>query len=113
MGSTIVQVTRPRTPCYKLNYRLGLPLFDREQLQSGRIGYLLRVLRDGEIAGGNEVVLIERDVAPVTVAQCIAATLFGDDLADVLRRLNRQLHLSQKWRTHVAARLNVSQVRSR
>jgi MOSC domain-containing protein YiiM len=110
IGSTVAQVTHPRTPCTKLNHRLGLPLFDQQQLQSGRIGYLLRVLKEGEIAGGDEFVLIERDVAPVTVAQCIAATLFRDDLADVLRRLDRQLHLSQKWRAHVAARLSVSQV---
>ncbi len=79
IGTAILQVTHPRIPCFKLSYRLGLPLFHDEQLESGRIGYLARVLKEGEIAAGDDIVLIERDQEPISVAQCIAATLLGKD----------------------------------
>jgi MOSC domain-containing protein YiiM len=112
IGSAVVEVTHPRIPCFRLSHRLGLPLFHDEQLASGRIGYLLRVVREGEIAAGDRVELIERETDPVTVAQCIAATLLGQDLPDVLRRLDRMPLLSAKWRVHVSARLAAAEARA-
>lgn len=105
IGTTTLQVTHPRIPCFRLSYRLGLPLFHDVQLESGLIGYLLRVLKEGEIEVGDRIVLIERDSRPVSVAQCIAATLLGQELPDVLRQLADLPHLSQKWRKLVSARL--------
>ncbi len=107
VGTATVQVTHPRIPCFRLSHRLGLPLFHQEQLQAGRIGYLLRVLKEGEVAAGDELVLVERDREPVSVAECIEATLLGEELPDVLSRLNRLPHLSEKWRAQVAGRLGV------
>jgi MOSC domain-containing protein YiiM len=106
IGTTTVQVTHPRIPCFRLSYRLGIPMFHQEQLESGRIGYLLRVLREGEIAAGDKVHLVEREKNPITVAQCIAATLLGQSLPEVLRELDRLPHLSQRWRTQVSAKLS-------
>lgn len=105
IGTTTLQVTHPRIPCFRLSYRLGLPLFHDVQLESGLIGYLLRVLKEGEIEVGDRIVLVERDSRPVSVAQCIAATLLGQELPDVLRQLADLPHLSQKWRKLVSGRL--------
>jgi MOSC domain-containing protein YiiM len=105
IGSATVQVTHPRIPCFRLSHRLSLPLFHQEQLQSGRVGYLLRVLQEGEIAAGDEVTLLRRDEDTVSVERCIAATLLGEDLPDVLSRLDGLPHLSQRWRAQVANRL--------
>jgi MOSC domain-containing protein YiiM len=105
IGSTVLQVTHPRIPCFRLSYRLGIPTFHQEQLESGRIGYLLRVLQEGEIAAGDAVCLIAREPKPITVAQCIAATLLDQPLPDVLIALDRLPHLSSRWRAQVAARL--------
>jgi MOSC domain-containing protein YiiM len=105
VGSARLQVTHPRIPCFRLSHRLGLPLFHDEQLASGRVGYLLRVLEEGEITAGDDILLIERDDVPVTVEQCIDATLLGRNLPDVLTRLGSMPHLSCRWRGVVAARL--------
>jgi MOSC domain-containing protein YiiM len=105
IGTTILQVTHPRIPCFRLSHRLGLSLFHEEQLDSGRIGYLLRVLRQGEITAGDAIHLIKREKRQITVAQCIAATLLRRDLPGVLEELDRLPHLSQKWRAQVSARL--------
>jgi MOSC domain-containing protein YiiM len=105
IGSTVLQVTHPRIPCFRLSYRLGIPKFHQEQLESGRIGYLLRVLQEGEIAAGDAVRLVAREPKPITVAQCIAATLLDQPLPAVLIALDRLPHLSSRWRAQVAARL--------
>jgi MOSC domain-containing protein YiiM len=105
IGSTTLQVTHPRIPCFRLSYRLGVPSFHKEQLASGRIGYLLRVLEEGVITAGDDIVLIERDRQPITVEQCIDATLLGKNLPDVLTRLSNLPHLSQRWRGFVSANL--------
>jgi MOSC domain-containing protein YiiM len=106
VGTVTLQVTHPRIPCFRLSYRLGIPKFHQEQLESGRIGYLLRVLQEGEIAAGDEVRLVDREKRPTTVAQCIAATLLDQPLPDVLLELDRLPHLSQRWRAQVAAKLS-------
>ena len=106
IGTATLQVTHPRIPCFRLSYRLGIPKFHQEQLESGRIGYLLRVLHEGEIAADDEVHLIERDKKPITVAQCIAVTLLDRPLPDVLMELDRLPHLSRRWRAQVAASLS-------
>jgi len=106
IGTATLQVTHPRIPCFRLSYRLGIPKFHQEQLESGRIGYLLRVLQEGEIAAGDEVRLVDREKRPITVAQCIAATLLDQPLRGVLVELDRLPHLSQRWRAQVAAKLS-------
>jgi MOSC domain-containing protein YiiM len=106
VGTVTLQVTHPRIPCFRLSYRLGIPKFHQEQLESGRIGYLLRVLQEGEIAAGDEVRLVDREKRPTTVAQCIAATLLDQPLPEVLLELDRLPHLSQRWRAQVAAKLS-------
>jgi MOSC domain-containing protein YiiM len=106
VGSTRLRVTHPRIPCFRLSHRLGLPLFHEEQLASGRVGYLLRVLEEGEMTAGDDIVLIERDCQPVTVEQCIDATLLGKNLPDVLMRLSNLHHLSRRWRGLVTAKLD-------
>src|SRR4249920_1171348 len=47
VGSAAVQVTRPRSPCFKLGARVGTPRFVRTFLESGRLGYYLRVVEEG------------------------------------------------------------------
>jgi len=105
IGTTTLQVSHPRIPCFRLSYRLGIPLFHDVQLEEGLIGYLLRVLKEGEIEAGDRIVLIDRDSHPVSVADSISATLLGRDLPGILRRLAELPHLSDKWRKLVSAKL--------
>jgi MOSC domain-containing protein YiiM len=39
IGSTVLQVTHPRTPCSKLGHKLARPQFVKEFLTSGRSGF--------------------------------------------------------------------------
>lgn len=61
IGSTLLEVSEPRRPCWKLATKVGEPRFIRRFEQAGRPGAYLRVLREGRLAAGDPV---EVDPAP-------------------------------------------------
>jgi MOSC domain-containing protein YiiM len=60
IGEAVFQVTEQRGPCYKLQYRTGVPDMIKRVLSNGRSGWYLRVLREGLIEAGQEIVLRDR-----------------------------------------------------
>lgn len=69
LGTATVQVCQPRTPCYKLAARFGVADMAVRVQSTGRTGYLLRVLEEGDIGAGDEMVLRHREGHGVTVAE--------------------------------------------
>ena len=59
-GTTILQVTQPRTPCYKQARKLDEPKFVKLILQTGKPGFLVRVIEPGRIQAGDAFELVER-----------------------------------------------------
>lgn len=74
VGNARLQVSQPRSPCYKLAMRMGSPAFLRTFLESGRTGFYLRVLEEGDIGAGDAIELLSRDPAAVTVAEMTRLT---------------------------------------
>ncbi len=60
LGSTVMQVTQPRTPCYKQAKKIGVPTFVKLIEATRRRGFLMRVLEEGVITVGDAMTLIER-----------------------------------------------------
>jgi MOSC domain-containing protein YiiM len=60
IGSALLQVTQPRYPCFKLGIRMDDPHFPRRFLASGRTGFYLRVLEEGEVGVGDGMELVEK-----------------------------------------------------
>ena len=56
VGTALLEVTQPRSPCFKLAAHMGMPEFPRLFLRSGRSGWYLRVLEEGEVGAGDAVV---------------------------------------------------------
>lgn len=56
----LLQVSLPRSPCFKLNHRFSLKNFAPLTYQTSRTGWYYRVLREGEISVGDELRLVER-----------------------------------------------------
>lgn len=69
IGDAIVQVTQPRAPCYKIAARYGVAKMALFVQQENLTGYLLRVLRDGDVEAGQSLQLIERQTHGITVAE--------------------------------------------
>lgn len=63
VGSCTLQVTEPRSPCYKIAARYGRKDISVVVQDTGYTGYLMRVLREGEVVAGEEVRLVARDAS--------------------------------------------------
>jgi ferredoxin-NADP reductase len=55
-----LQVSLPRQPCFKLNHRFNLKGFAPQTWKKSRTGWYYRVLKEGWIGVGDEIVLLER-----------------------------------------------------
>jgi len=60
IGGALLQVAQPRSPCFKLNHRFGQPTMSRRAQQTHRTGWYYRVLRQGVIAAGDTLQVVER-----------------------------------------------------
>lgn len=67
IGTARIEVTKPRSPCYKLAAVMGRPDFAKRFLESGRTGFYCRVLEEGEVGAGDAVVLEHREAGGLTV----------------------------------------------
>jgi MOSC domain-containing protein YiiM len=56
IGSTLLQVSQPRFPCFKLSQKHGPADMPAKVLATGYSGFYFRVLREGQIAAGDVIV---------------------------------------------------------
>jgi MOSC domain-containing protein YiiM len=104
-GSAELVVTQPRMPCFKLGIRFGRPDMVKRFQRSGRPGFYLAVLREGEAGAGDPIELVAGQQDRVSVAEI--ARMYTDDAADqrLLRRASELPGLPEAWRDHFRARL--------
>jgi MOSC domain-containing protein YiiM len=67
MGSAEFTVTQPRLPCYKLGIRFGNDEMVKRFLQSGRPGFYVAIVREGDVARGDLIAFTSRATAGMTV----------------------------------------------
>lgn len=58
VGTLLLEVTEVRTPCFKLNVKMGLSRAASLMDQSGFTGFYMRVLQTGVVAAGDAVQLL-------------------------------------------------------
>src|SRR5579859_5477645 len=68
VGSSILTVTQPRLPCYKLQVRFHRDDMIKRFLVSGRTGFYFLVNQPGEVHSGSEITIFNRDPNRVSVA---------------------------------------------
>jgi len=69
IGEAVVQVSQPRQPCWKQARRWRRMDLALEMQRTGRTGWYLRVLREGRVAPGDDLRLVERPLPAWTVAR--------------------------------------------
>jgi len=105
IGQARVQVTQPRSPCWKINARYGLG--DALQLvaERGITGWYYRVIEGGSIAAGDAFELLERNADPVTLRHLWQVTRSHRPQAEELSRLAWTPGLSESWAEKLRQRL--------
>ena len=104
-GSAEFVVTQPRMPCFKLGVRLNRSDIVKRFQHSGRTGFYLAVIREGEVSADDPLELIASHQDRVSVADI--ARMFTADAADqqLLHRASKLPALPEAWRDHFRARL--------
>lgn len=105
IGSTVMIVTQPRMPCYKLAIRFGRDDMVKRFLDSRRNGFYLAVLQEGEIGSGDSIQPIGRDETDITVADIIGLFTWDKDNLDLLHRAVRVEALAESWRSYFRKRI--------
>jgi MOSC domain-containing protein YiiM len=107
VGTAIFAITQPRQPCYKLGVRFRDREMPKRFAQSGRTGVYLKVLREGTLASGDEVVVLRRGIGGVTVQELFRAYMNPSqaESKEVLRKALEVADLSNAWRQTIAARV--------
>jgi MOSC domain-containing protein YiiM len=104
-GGALVEVTQPRVPCYKLGIKMGLRGFEKAFLASGRVGFYLRVLEEGEVGAGDVVERIRADPERMTVREICHLLYFDPENLEGARKALRIRALSPGWRQSFEERL--------
>jgi MOSC domain-containing protein YiiM len=69
VGEAVIQVTQPRQPCFKLGVRFGDQKVVDEFWFLPFPGVYVRVLQNGNVQTGDELILTERNVEALSVSQ--------------------------------------------
>ena len=104
IGSAILTVTQPRTPCYKLAATLDYQPIIERMYSERRHGWYMSVEKEGTVAAGDEIRLLERIPNSITVLELISVWM-GHDLSPELVERTMALDLSPKWKDKIAQRV--------
>ena len=98
IGTAEVVVTQPRLPCFKLNLKFNRDDMIKRFLASGRTGFYLRVLREGEVGAGDEIIPVHQDENRVSVLDALRLHLHESDSSELRNRALQVEYLSPSWR---------------
>jgi len=98
IGSALFEVTQPRVTCYRVGIRMNEPRMPALLTSSGRPGFYFRVLREGEVGAGDEIVKVGEAKERMTVAEINALLYSPNHPREGLERALRIEALSRGWR---------------
>ncbi len=98
IGDAVVQVSQPRTPCFKLGIRLELPAIVELFLRSGRVGFYVRVLEEGNLAAGDPITDIGCGIGRLTVRDAWHLMHFDQANLEAAARAAQLPGLADDWK---------------
>jgi MOSC domain-containing protein YiiM len=95
IGTTVLEVSEPRIPCWRLGVRMNDPIFPRRFAEAMRPGAYLRIVVEGSVAAGDEIRVIERPGHGLTVRD--VSRIYTRD-RDEAERLLTVPQVSESWK---------------
>lgn len=102
VGNAIVQVSQPRQPCRNLSRRWQIKDLPQRVRCTGKIGWYLRVLQEGYVESGNDLILIERLFPQWTVAKANLIMQYRRTNFLAAQTLSRCPALSPDWKKNLS-----------
>jgi ferredoxin-NADP reductase/MOSC domain-containing protein YiiM len=105
IGSALFEVTQPRVTCYRVGIRMNDPQMAALLVSHKRPGFYLRVIEEGEVGAGDEIVKVADGPEHITVAEIDALLYLPGHPRDQLERALRIPSLSSGWKGSLQALL--------
>jgi ferredoxin-NADP reductase/MOSC domain-containing protein YiiM len=99
IGSAVFEVTQPRVTCYRVGIRMDEPRMAALLVAHDRPGFYFRVLEEGEVEAGAEIVRIARGPESITISEVNALLYKPGHPADRLEKALRVPALSAGWQS--------------
>jgi ferredoxin-NADP reductase/MOSC domain-containing protein YiiM len=103
IGDAIFEVTQPRVTCYRVGIRMNEPRMPALLVAHHRPGFYFRVLQDGEVGAGDDIVKIADGPEKITVADTDALLYLPGHSSEQLQRALRIPALSKGWQSSFQA----------
>ena len=105
IGSALFEITQPRVTCYRVGIRTNEPRMPALLTSSGRPGFYFRVLREGVVGAGDDILKVGEARERMTVAEINALLYSPNHPREQLERSLRIEALSPGWRSSFEALL--------
>jgi ferredoxin-NADP reductase/MOSC domain-containing protein YiiM/ferredoxin len=105
IGATLFEVTQPRVTCYRVGIRMNDPRIPALLVSHRRPGFYCRVLEEGEVQAGDEILKVASGPEQMTVAEVDALLYLPGHPRQKLLRALRIPALSPGWQASFRALL--------
>jgi MOSC domain-containing protein YiiM len=105
IGDAVFEVTQPRVTCYRVGIRMNEPRMAALLVSHRRPGFYFRVLQEGEVGAGDEIVRITDGPERITVEEIDALLYMPGHSRERLQRALRIPALSKGWQSSFHAML--------
>jgi ferredoxin-NADP reductase/MOSC domain-containing protein YiiM len=103
IGNAVFEVTQPRVTCYRVGIRMNEPRMPALLVAHHRPGFYFRVLQEGEVGAGDEIVKTTDGPEHITVAEIDALLYLPGHSSEQLQRALRIPALSKGWQSSFEA----------
>ena len=103
IGGALFEVTQPRVTCYRVGIRMNNPQMPALLVSHKRPGFYCRVIEEGEICAGDEIVKVADGPEGVSVTELDALLYLPGHPRDQLERALRIPSLSAGWKGSLEA----------
>jgi MOSC domain-containing protein YiiM len=103
-GTAVLQVSQPRSPCWKINHRFGVERMSMFVAQARITGWYYRVLQPGDMREGDEIVVLERQTQQFSIERFWQIQMSHRPCVDDLADLAAVPGLAPEWRQRLEHR---------
>src|SRR5271155_226956 len=105
IGAAVFEVTQPRVTCYRVGIRMNEPRMPALLVAHHRPGFYFRVLQEGEVGAGDDIVKITDGPERISVAEVDALLYLPGHSREQLQHALRIPALSKGWQSSFQAML--------
>ncbi|WP_254061543.1 MOSC and FAD-binding oxidoreductase domain-containing protein [Granulicella sp. L60] len=103
IGGALFEVTQPRVTCYRVGIRMNDPQMPSLLVSHKRPGFYFRVLEEGEVGAGDEIVRVAEGPERVSIEEIDGLLYLPGHPLESLRRALRVPALSFGWKQSLEA----------